>query len=234
MANRNAAGHDADHGEVHDAGNDEVRAIRASAEDMALVERLLGRDESAFVVIVRRHHPLMTRLARSMVSNRAVAEEVVQETWQAVLERLPGFEGRSSLRTWIFRILAKRARTRGARERRSVPEADPAGGEDLGERFTPNEPPGPRARRSVSSNELDPERGFLNGELRRELEEAVLALPPALGTVLILRDVAGWSSEEVCNALEITETNQRVMLHRARVRVRARLTPYLEGDRPSC
>lgn len=208
--------------------------VGASAEDLALVQRLLRKDESAFIQLVHRHHPLMTRLAQSMVPGRAVAEEVVQETWQAVLERLSAFEGRSSLRTWIFRILVKRARTRGARERRSIPVATPAGGEDLGEVAGQGEVPGRRLQRPLLSNDETPERRVLDAELRQALEQAIEALPPPLQRVLTLRDVVGWSSEEVCNVLEISETNQRVMLHRARSRVRARLAPYLEGDEQSC
>jgi RNA polymerase sigma-70 factor (ECF subfamily) len=202
--------------------------VAASEEDRALVGRLLRKDEAAFLWLVDRLHGPMVRIAQSMVPSQAVAEEVVQETWQAVITGLASFEGRSSLRTWIFRILVKRARTRGVREHRSVPVAEFA---DKGEAVAASLRPidGGRARPAIPANELTPERALLDGELRSRLEAAIEGLPATLREVLTMRDVAGCSSVEVCNVLDITETNQRVMLHRARVKVRAALVEYLEG-----
>jgi RNA polymerase sigma-70 factor, ECF subfamily len=200
----------------------------ASDEDRPLVERLLRKDEAAFLSLVYKLHGPMIRIAQSVVPSRAVAEEVVQETWQAVITGLANFEGRSSLRTWVFRILVKRARSRGVREHRSIPVPSFADG---------GEPPqgplrsvaGGRAGPGIAASELTPERALLDGELRSRLEAAIEALPEQLRQVLTMRDVAGCSSAEVCNVLDISETNQRVMLHRARVKVRAALVEYLEG-----
>jgi RNA polymerase sigma-70 factor (ECF subfamily) len=196
----------------------------SSGEDRALVERLLRKDEAAFASLVQQLHPIMLRMAHAMLPSRAITEETVQETWQAVLQGLPRFEGRSSLRTWILRILIKRARTRGVREHRSIPVPTLAEG---------NEPlrgvDGGRLRLPVLASELTPERALLDGELRSRIEAAIATLAEAPRQVLTLRDIAGWTAAEVCNVLEISETNQRVILHRARMKVRAALTAYLEG-----
>jgi len=191
-------------------------AAEASDEDRALVGRLLRRDEAAFLALVDKLNGPMIRIAQSMVPSRAVAEEVAQETWQAVITGLATFEGRSSLRTWVFRILVKRARTRGVREHRSIP--------------VPSFVDGGRAGPGIAASQLTPERALLDGELRSRLEAAIEALPEPLRQVLTMRDIAGCSSDEVCSVLDISETNQRVMLHRARVKVRAALVEYLEGE----
>jgi len=179
-------------------------AAEASDEDRALVGRLLRRDEAAFLALVDKLNGPMIRIAQSMVPSRAVAEEVAQETWQAVITGLATFEGRSSLRTWVFRILVKRARTRGVREHRSIPVPSFVDGGEM--------PEGPL--RSVAGGRAGPG----------------IALPEPLRQVLTMRDIAGCSSDEVCSVLDISETNQRVMLHRARVKVRAALVEYLEGE----
>lgn len=202
--------------------------VPASEEDRVLIGRLLRKDEAAFLSLVDRLHGPMIRIAQSMVPSRAVAEEVVQETWQAVIKGLASFEGRSALRTWIFRILVKRARTRGVREHRSVPVAGFAEKGEAGAGPL-RSIDGGRTRPAIPANELTPERALLDGELRSRLEAAISALPDNLREVLTMRDVAGCSSAEVCNVLDVTETNQRVMLHRARVKVRAALVEYLEG-----
>jgi RNA polymerase sigma-70 factor (ECF subfamily) len=204
-------------------------AAEASDEDRALVGRLLRRDEAAFLALVDKLNGPMIRIAQSMVPSRAVAEEVAQETWQAVITGLATFEGRSSLRTWVFRILVKRARTRGVREHRSIPVPSFVDGGEM--------PEGPlrsvaggRAGPGIAASQLTPERALLDGELRSRLEAAIEALPEPLRQVLTMRDIAGCSSDEVCSVLDISETNQRVMLHRARVKVRAALVEYLEGE----
>ena len=173
------------------------------------------------------------RLARAFVSTQASAEELVQETWMAVLEGLKSFEGRSSLRTWIFRILTNRAKTRGMREGRSVPMSalGPAEGEapavDPG-RFAPD---GHWADPPHAWKEEDPERIALRGEAIGCVERAIAALPPSQRAVIILRDVEGVASEEVCLTLELTEGNQRVLLHRARARVRTALEIFFDEEK---
>jgi RNA polymerase sigma-70 factor (ECF subfamily) len=212
----------------------------ASEEDLRLVERLRAGDESAFMMLVERYRPAMLRIARMYVSTAAVAEEVVQDAWVGVLRGLDGFQGRSSLRTWIFRILVNTAKTRGQREARSVPfssvwapdpEAEPAVELD---RFLGGDArwPGhwaspPETWRTV------PEERLLAKETLARVAAAIEALPPNQREVIRLRDVLGWTSGEVCNALDVSETNQRVLLHRARAKVRRALESYLaeEGAR---
>jgi RNA polymerase sigma-70 factor (ECF subfamily) len=178
------------------------------------------------------------RLARQYVSSPAAAEEVAQDTWLAVLNGIDRFEGRSSLKTWIFRILANRAKTTGRRESRSIPFAALARPElerdepavDP-ERFLPSGGWNAEAGAAPSSWGPDPERALLNSEAMDVIQAELDRLPPAQRTVLVLRDVEGWPSPEVCNALNISETNQRVLLHRARSRVRRALERYNEAER---
>lgn len=206
-------------------------------EDLRLVEALRAGDEAAFAALVGRHYAALLRLALVYVKSRAVAEEVVQDTWVGVLRGLPRFEGRSSLKTWIYRILANTAKTRAEREGRTVPfsalavaEGDePAVDPDrfLGDSHPTwaghwSEPPRPWA-------DL-PEQQLLSGEVRALIEEAVEALPATQRTVIRLRDIEGFSSDEVCTILGLTEGNQRVLLHRARSKVRAALEPYLSEE----
>ena len=210
--------------------------MTASEEDRRLVQRLLAGDEDAFMRLVKQHHASMLRLAMMYVPSRAVAEDVVQETWLAVLEGLPRFEGRSSLKTWIFRILMNRAITRGTRERRAVPFSalsDPSS--------EPGEPavdpdrfrgpggswPGHWTTPPTAWDEI-PEARLLSEETLAQVRSAIEALPPSQREVITLRDVDGFTSAEVCNVLGITETNQRVLLHRARVKVRRALAGYLD------
>lgn len=205
------------------------------AADLALVERLRAGDEDAFMALVERLQPSMLRVARMFVSTQAVAEECVQECWLGVLQGLQGFEGRSSLRTWIFRILTNIAKTRGQREGRSVPFASIAG-DDLdapsfdpamflgeGETWAGHWSSLPNDWRGI------PEDRLLSTETRAVVAGVLAELPPMQAEVLRLRDVAGWTSDEVRNALDLTETNQRVLLHRARAKVRRALDRYF-GD----
>ena len=202
----------------------------ASAADLALLERLRARDEAAFMELVERLTPSMRRVARMFVSTDAVADEVVQDAWLGVLQGIDKFEGRSSLRTWIFRILVNTAKTRGQREARSVPFATLAG-DDLDEPTW--DPTSFDAGGHWSSLPFDwrrpaggaPERA----EKRFRDRPAIEALPPMQAEVIRLRDVLGWSSEEVRNALELTDTNQRVLLHRARAKVRAAVDAHLRS-----
>jgi RNA polymerase sigma-70 factor (ECF subfamily) len=202
-----------------------------------LIERLRARDEAAFVKLIERYHSYLLPMAGIFVSNRAVAEEVVQEAWLAVLRGIDRFEERSSFKTWISRIVMNLARTRGVRESRTVAFSD----------FTDRETGAPEdavdpSRFRVAGDEYpdhwsiaprpwnaDPESQLLSSETMSLLESAVESLPEAQRLVLTMRDVSGWSSEEVCNALQISETNQRVLLHRARSKVRAILENHFSN-----
>jgi RNA polymerase sigma-70 factor (ECF subfamily) len=200
--------------------------------DEPLLAALLAGDERAFAELVAQHSPSLLRVAMAYVPSRAVAEEVVQETWIAVMRGIDGFEGRSSLKTWIFRILANVAMRGGSRERRSVPFAALAASEESGPsvdagRFTPADHdlfPGHWVL--APTRWPTPEEGLLSGETRAVIVAAISALPRAQRTVLALRDIEGWSSEDVCAALEISPGNQRILLHRARSRVRAAVEEY--------
>jgi RNA polymerase sigma-70 factor, ECF subfamily len=212
-----------------------------SLEESALLEALRRGDEDAFARLVQEHHASLRRVARLYVANAAVADEVVQDTWLGVIQGIWAFEGRSSLKTWIFRILVNRARTRAVRESRGArfvgtlsTEASAASESSPGpEHLRPSADSSDSGHWAQPSPHPDssPERSLLTKELRERLGTAIDTLPSNLRRVLWLRDVEGWSSEEVCNALAIQETNQRVLLHRARSRVRAALDPYLEGAR---
>jgi RNA polymerase sigma-70 factor (ECF subfamily) len=176
----------------------------------------------------------MLRLALTYVRTRAVAEEVVQEAWLGVLNGLDRFEGRASLKTWIFRILTNVAKTRAVREARTVPFSALAEAEtEEGPSVDPDRFFGPGHRWAghwaayPERWEKVPERRLVSDETRRLIADAIAGLPPAQRQVISLRDVEGWSSDEVCNALELSETNQRVLLHRARSKVRQALEEYL-------
>jgi RNA polymerase sigma-70 factor, ECF subfamily len=209
---------------------------RAPDRDVELVERLRARDDAAFMAIVERLGPSMLRVARMYVSSRAVAEECVQEAWLGVLQGIDRFEGRSSLRTWVFRILVNITKTRGQREGRSVPFATLAG-DDLDQptwdptmfRGADDEWPN-----HWSSLPFDwrgvPEDRLTGSETLRLIGQVIASLPPMQAEVIRLRDVQGWSSEEFRNALDLSETNQRVLLHRARAKVRRALNDHFESE----
>jgi RNA polymerase sigma-70 factor (ECF subfamily) len=209
----------------------------ASHEDLALVQRILARDETAFAELVDRHHASLLRVALAYASNPASAAEVVQDTWMGVLRGLAKFEGRSSLKTWIFHILVHRAKTKGVRDARSVPFSALEGGAQEGEpavdpsRFKSD---GMWARPPRNWDESTPEKLLLDREARRRIEDAIAALPAQQRVVISLRDLEGLEPADVCNILEISETNQRVLLHRARSKVRAELERYLAGDEVEC
>jgi RNA polymerase sigma-70 factor (ECF subfamily) len=199
--------------------------------DVELVTRLRAGDENAFMALVDRYGPLMFRVAMSHVPSVAVAEEVVQEAWLGVLAGIDGFEGRSSLKTWILRILANRAKTRGERERRTVPFSCLAPADESGPAVDPDRFQGCDDRYPggwVSFPDSWPEERLLARETLDCLQDAIRVLPARQQEVIVLRDVEGWSSEEVCEALDISEGNQRVLLHRARSRVREALERYFE------
>ena len=192
-----------------------------SPQDAKLVERLRAGDEEAFMELVHDLNPSLLRVARMFVPTSALAEDVVQETWVAVLSGIHRFEGRSSLKTWIFRILTNRAKTRGQREGRSIPFSA------LGESEPAVEPDRFDHGQWATLPADWPEERLLGDETLHVIGSAIESLPPIQRTVITLRDVQGWSAEEVRNALELSETNQRVLLHRARSKVRRALESYL-------
>ncbi len=218
------------------SGSPTLAGTRAQShpEEEPLVDALRGGDESAFADLMRRYTAPMTSVAMLYVSSHAVAEEVVQDAWLSVVRGLDRFEGRSSLRTWIFTILANGARKRAAREGRSVPFsalADPEGHDVTAEpdMFTPADHPRWSRIWTSPNDAWDtlPEERVLGRECVDVVRDAIADLPPRLREVMTLRDVAGWSSREVAEALGISDENQRVRLHRARARVRVAVEGYL-------
>ena len=197
-----------------------------------LIAALRAGDEQAFATLVRRHHASLKRVARAYVSTDAVAEEVVQETWLAVVAGIERFEQRATLKTWLFHILTNKAKTRGVRERRTVPFASLAGADDepavSPERFQRAGDAWPGHWATPPRPWEDPERRLESLEARERLREAIAALPDVHQAVLTLRDVEGLDAPEVCALLELSDGNQRVILHRARARVRADLARYFE------
>jgi RNA polymerase sigma-70 factor, ECF subfamily len=206
-------------------------------DDEQLLLALRRRDEQAFAALVDRYHARLVRLARLFVANEAVAEEVVQETWIGVLQGIDRFEGRSSFRTWLFRILTNQAKRRGQREARSLPFAAISAAQDADdveyavapERFLPagDEWAGHWVSYPLNWRET-PEERFLSQETRAFVQEAIAVLPLNQRLVITMRDVEGFPAAEVCNALAISETYQRVLLHRARSKVREQMERYLE------
>jgi RNA polymerase sigma-70 factor (ECF subfamily) len=200
--------------------------------DAQLVAALREGDEQAFRELVRAWNGSMLRVAQIFVPSRAVAEDVVGETWLRVLGALDRFEGRSSLKTWVFRILVNTAKTRAQREGRSLPFSalhDPARVPEAAvepERFLPEDHAQHPGGWAAPPREL-PEERLLAAETRERIAAAIDELPPTQRAVISLRDVEGWSSDEVRNALDLSEVNQRVLLHRARARVRRELEEYL-------
>ena len=206
-------------------------------EDLALVEALRAGDETAFMTLVERYDALMLRIARMYVPTHAIAEDVVAEAWLGVLKGVGGFEGRSSLRTWILRIVTNIAKTRGRRETRSAPFSSVWASDDDEpavdpERFhSPHDRVAPGGWAAFPEPwETEPEERLLSNETLAQIDEAIDRLPPNQREVIRLRDVLGWSSEEVRNALDLSETNQRVLLHRARSKVRRALEAYLAPE----
>jgi RNA polymerase sigma-70 factor (ECF subfamily) len=211
-----------------------VQRSKASADEVELLARLRAGDEEAFEALVARHYGTMLAVAQTYVKTRAVAEEVVQEAWLGLLQSLDRFEGRSSLKTWILAILVNKAKTLGVREARSVsfaslaPEGDERAVEP--ERFRGPQDGFPGHWRAYPGNwATTPEVALEDRETLRVTMRAIAALPTTQQTVIRMRDVEGYSSDEVCATLEVSPANQRVLLHRARSRVRAALEAHLDG-----
>jgi len=205
---------------------------RLPESESRLVAALRAGDEQAFATLVRRHHASLKRVARAYVSTDAVAEEVVQETWLAVVAAIDRFEQRATLKTWLFHILANQAKTRGVRERRTVPFASLAGADDepavSPDRFQREGDAWPGHWATPPRPWEDPERRLQSLEARERLREAIAALPAPQQAVLTLRDVEGLEAEEVCALLDLSPGNQRVILHRARAKLRDALEQWFE------
>jgi RNA polymerase sigma-70 factor, ECF subfamily len=208
----------------------------ASDDDPRLIESLRNGNEAAFVALIDRYSDTMLHLAMFYVTAWPVAEEVVQETWMSVFEHLGHFEGRSSLKTWMFRILTNCAKTWAQREGRSIPFSSRSG------MSTEHTEPAVESDRllpadhrwaghwvSVRREEM-PEERLLSQETRLCLERAIEALPPNQRKIIILRDIEGWTSDEICSTLGISEGNHRVLLHRARSKVRSALERYFQEE----
>lgn len=213
-------------------------APEGRATDLARLDALRSRDEAAFRALVAEHGPWMLRLARRRAPSEAVAEEIVQEAWLAILQGLDRFEGRSTLRTWIFSIVSHIGGAQLHREIRTIPfsayTTETEGPSVPPERFRP--PGSAQAGGWLTPPppwDESPEQFVAGNEAQGMIAQAIDRLPPAQREVISLRDVEGWSAAEVCNALGLSETNQRVLLHRARSSVRLELEGYLgiEGDR---
>ncbi len=206
-----------------------------SPSDRLLLDELRRGSERAFTELVSQYHEMMVRIARMYVDDPIVAQEVAQEAWLGLLRGLDHFQGRSSLKTWLFTIVSNLAKTRGKREKRSVPFSffenydrdtdDPALPAD---RFNPAGTRYPFHWAILPAPwDTDPVANALNTELNTYLNAAIAMLPEQQRVVITLRDIQGWSADEVCNVLGIAETNQRVLLHRARSKVRRALEEYL-------
>jgi RNA polymerase sigma-70 factor, ECF subfamily len=209
-------------------------AEQHTAADEVIVRRLRGRDEAAFVALVDSWSRGMLRAARAYVGSAESAEDVVQETWLAVLRGIDRFEGRSSLRTWVYRILINIAKTRGVQESRTIPVADLAaddGGPTVAPaRFRGPDEPYPGHWREFPQPWPAVDTEIERQEVRSRIEAAVGGLPDRQRIVITLRDIEGYSSAEVCTILEISAANQRVLLHRARAAVRGRLEEYFSAQ----
>jgi RNA polymerase sigma-70 factor, ECF subfamily len=213
-----------------------------SSSEAALLAALRRGDEDAFCAIVDAHGAAMHRVALTFVRSRAVADEVVQEAWLGALRGLDRFEGRSTLRTWLFRIVANIARTHALREARTVPfsslELTREAASENEAALPANRFQGPGGRHPSCWISFpipwstEPDSALLSAETRKLIGDTITGLPDGQRIVITLRDVEGWDSAEVCSVLELSETNQRVLLHRARSKVRAALERYLTTESP--
>jgi RNA polymerase sigma-70 factor (ECF subfamily) len=208
--------------------------VGATADDQRIIAGLRAGNEAVFAEMVDKYHGSLVRVAMRYTPSRAVAEEVVQDTWLGVIEGIDRFEGRSTVKTWLYRILIYRARARGERERRTVPMSALANDDSA---------PSVPTERFRGSDALwaghwatppqrwdgDAEQRLLAGEARQIIDAVIAELPPAQREVIVMRDLSQFSAAEVCDLLDVTEANQRVLLHRARSRVRAALEQYLDA-----
>ena len=215
------------------------RRAHVAADEAQLVAALRRGDREAFATVVDGNSPWMMRIAMTYLPSRAIAEEAVQEAWVRCLRGLDGFEGRSALKSWLFVIVANCARRRAEREARTVPFSELARLEAEGEASDPldgrffdgSHPRWANAWSTASASwERTPEQKLLACEATARIQAAALRLPEAQRAVFVLRDVEGWGSNEVCEALGISGSNQRVLLHRARNALRLTLEEYLTEE----
>ncbi|MDP1731095.1 MAG: sigma-70 family RNA polymerase sigma factor [Devosia sp.] len=204
--------------------------VKQSSDDGRMLEMLRNGDETAFRTLVRRHHAAMISFARSFLRERASAEEAVQDSWVAVISGIRSFEGRSSLKSWIFAIVANKARTKAKRDGRMVPFSDFGEADEPAvdaDRFTAEgsweSPPG-------SWSDLNPERIVAGRQLLAHVMAILETLPLGQKTVVLLRDIEGLSAPEACDVLNISEANQRILLHRGRSRLRQAVETLLTGQ----
>lgn len=210
----------------------------ATVNESDLLAGLRAGDETAFRALVTKYHPALRRAALSYVKSVSVADEIVQDTWLAVIRGLPGFEERSSLKTWIFRILANRAQSRAVREQRTTPFSCLEAGDPDGPTVDPD--------RFIDGTAVDgywsvcpsrffelPEERLLAAETRAVLDRAIGELPTRQQQVVTLRDVEGWDADEVCESLGLSAGNQRVLLHRARAYLRSALETHFNEESPA-
>jgi RNA polymerase sigma-70 factor (ECF subfamily) len=217
-------------------GKEPRRSAEPSYDEKALAAGLIARDDAAFYLLVDRHHRTMIQVAWRYSGSFSVAEEIVQETWLAVVRRIQYFEHRSTLKTWIFRILLNIARRRVGRESRSIslsaflgdPADSPGSAEEALTRAVRRSTCGKPWLRGALDHFPSAERRLLGGEVRQLVEEVLQQLPRRQSLVVSLRDLEGWSSQEVCDAMEVTASNQRVLLHRGRTKVREHLERIYE------
>lgn len=219
--------------------DDTIAAAEAPSDDARIVAALRAGDERAFAALVDQYGRALERLAYTYVRDREAAADIVQEAWMGLLGSIDRFEGRSSLKTWLFRILVNCARARARKESRTVPfsalaDAPSDGGGPAVEADS-FQPAGARWAGHWSSPPGTwpdtPEASALSSEVRRRIDDAIARLPDGPRAVITLRDVEGFSGDEVCNLLEISDTNQRVLLHRARAKVRRAMAEYFQGGR---
>lgn len=209
------------------------RAAESGIDSEELLGQLKRGEEAAFRILVRRHHTSMVSFARSFLRDRSSAEEAVQDSWVAVVSGVERFEGRSSLKSWIFAIVANKARTKAKRDGRTIPFSDFGGADEPAvdaDRFTAE---GSWEHAPKSWSDLNPERIVAGRQLLTYVMAILETLPAAQRVVVSLRDVEGLSALDVCSVLEITEANQRILLHRGRSRVRQAIEDLLTGDGPS-
>jgi RNA polymerase sigma-70 factor (ECF subfamily) len=212
-----------------------IARARAAAPDEQIVAALRAGDEQTFRELFERTNPMMKRVARSYVTSDAVAEEIVQDTWLAIITGIERFEGRSALGTWMFSILTNQAKTHSARERRAQPISSvaPADAEEPAvdpDRFQKDDEAWPGHWAIPPRPWQKPERRLLSLEARDQLREALAQLPERQRLVVVLRDIEGLAAQEVRDLLNLSEENQRVLLHRGRSRLRALLEQYLARE----
>jgi RNA polymerase sigma-70 factor, ECF subfamily len=207
---------------------------QVSAEEWVLVQRLRSGEETAFSTLVQRYQRSMIRLAAAHTPSQAVAEEVVQEAWIGILNGIDGFEGRCPLRAWMFRIVANTAKLRGTREARSTPFSaleDDEGPSVSADSFRPDDDPRWAGHWTWNSAPTPwPDEQLASQQTMALVKAQLEQLPPRQREVMTLRDIEGWTSAEVCESLGLSEENQRVLLHRARSKVRLGLSGHLAGN----